>query len=126
MIVGFGNDLCDIRRIERALSRYDKRFTHRLFTDVERKNQISGLDARPHTLSVLPQRGVRKSVGNGHQRRRFLERYGCSKSDFWPSNNSSDRPRSAKTSGNDACGDENGHSSYANRRVSFRASAGSH
>lgn len=56
MIVGFGNDLCDIRRIERALSRYDKRFTHRLFTDVERKNQISGLDARPHTLSVLPQK----------------------------------------------------------------------
>ena len=34
MILGSGNDLCDIRRIERALLRYDVRFTHRLFTDI--------------------------------------------------------------------------------------------
>ena len=36
MILGFGNDLCDIRRIERALERYGERFTHRLFTETER------------------------------------------------------------------------------------------
>ena len=36
MIIGFGNDLCDIRRIEEALARHGERFTRRLFTDVER------------------------------------------------------------------------------------------
>jgi holo-[acyl-carrier protein] synthase len=37
MIIGFGNDLCDIRRIERALARFGERFIDRCFTDVERR-----------------------------------------------------------------------------------------
>jgi holo-[acyl-carrier protein] synthase len=36
MILGFGNDLCDIRRIEQALERHGQRFALRLFTEVER------------------------------------------------------------------------------------------
>lgn len=36
MILGIGSDLCDIRRIESSLSRYGDRFTHRVFTQVER------------------------------------------------------------------------------------------
>jgi holo-[acyl-carrier protein] synthase len=36
MILGVGSDLIDIRRIERALARHGKRFTLRLFTEVER------------------------------------------------------------------------------------------
>lgn len=36
MILGVGNDLCDTRRIEKALERHGERFTHRIFTDVER------------------------------------------------------------------------------------------
>lgn len=36
MILGIGSDLCDIRRIESSLSRYGDRFTHRVFTEVER------------------------------------------------------------------------------------------
>jgi len=31
MIIGIGNDLCDIRRIEAALERFGDRFTHRCF-----------------------------------------------------------------------------------------------
>ncbi|WP_026606387.1 holo-ACP synthase [Methylocapsa acidiphila] len=37
MIIGFGNDLCDIRRIERALDRFGERFVNRCFTEVERR-----------------------------------------------------------------------------------------
>jgi len=37
MIIGFGSDLIDIRRIERALERFGDRFTHRLFTEAERE-----------------------------------------------------------------------------------------
>lgn len=37
MILGLGSDLVDIRRIERALSRYGDRFIDRCFTAVERQ-----------------------------------------------------------------------------------------
>ena len=37
MIIGFGSDLCDIRRIEEALARYSGRFEKRCFTETERK-----------------------------------------------------------------------------------------
>ena len=35
MIIGIGNDIIDIRRIQRALDRWGDRFVHRLFTEVE-------------------------------------------------------------------------------------------
>jgi holo-[acyl-carrier protein] synthase len=37
MILGLGNDVIDIRRIERTLDRYGERFLKRVFTDTERK-----------------------------------------------------------------------------------------
>lgn len=37
MIIGLGNDLCDIRRIEKSLERFGQRFIQRVFTDVEQK-----------------------------------------------------------------------------------------
>lgn len=37
MIIGFGNDLIDIRRIEKSLERFGERFENRLFTPLEQK-----------------------------------------------------------------------------------------
>ena len=37
MIIGIGNDLIDIRRIERTLKRYGDRFLNRFFTTTEQK-----------------------------------------------------------------------------------------
>ena len=37
MILGVGNDLIDIRRIEKTLERYGERFIARVFTEIERK-----------------------------------------------------------------------------------------
>jgi len=37
VIVGIGSDLCDIRRIEKSLERFGERFTHRIFTETERR-----------------------------------------------------------------------------------------
>ncbi|MDX2158705.1 MAG: holo-ACP synthase [Hyphomicrobiaceae bacterium] len=37
MIIGIGNDIIDIRRIEATLERYGERFVERIFTDVERR-----------------------------------------------------------------------------------------
>jgi holo-[acyl-carrier protein] synthase len=36
MILGIGSDLCDVRRIERVITRYGDRFVLRIFTPVER------------------------------------------------------------------------------------------
>ncbi len=36
MIIGLGQDICDIRRIETSLDRFGERFTRRVFTEVER------------------------------------------------------------------------------------------
>ena len=36
MILGLGNDIIDIRRVERTIERYGDRFLSRVFTDVER------------------------------------------------------------------------------------------
>ncbi|MBB2204677.1 holo-ACP synthase [Gluconacetobacter takamatsuzukensis] len=36
-LLGIGSDLCDIRRIERALARHGERFLDRVFTEAERR-----------------------------------------------------------------------------------------
>ena len=37
MILGLGNDIIDIRRVERTIERYGDRFLSRVFTDIERR-----------------------------------------------------------------------------------------
>ena len=37
MIIGLGNDLCDIRRIEKSLERFGDRFVQRIFTETEQR-----------------------------------------------------------------------------------------
>jgi holo-[acyl-carrier protein] synthase len=37
MILGLGNDIIDIRRVERTIERYGDRFLSRVFTDTERR-----------------------------------------------------------------------------------------
>jgi holo-[acyl-carrier protein] synthase len=63
MILGLGNDLIDIRRMERSLERFGERFTNRVFTDIER--------ARADSLSG-PQRA-------GAYAKRFAAKEACAK-----------------------------------------------
>jgi holo-[acyl-carrier protein] synthase len=44
MILGIGSDIIDIRRIEQTLERFGDRFTHRVYTELERKRA----ERRPH------------------------------------------------------------------------------
>ena len=37
MIIGLGSDLCDIGRVEKTLERFGERFTHKVFTETERR-----------------------------------------------------------------------------------------
>jgi holo-[acyl-carrier protein] synthase len=45
MIVGTGNDITDIRRIEKTLARFGARFEKRVFTEGERKKAASRKNA---------------------------------------------------------------------------------
>ncbi len=66
MILGIGNDLCDIRRIERNIARYGDRFLLRVFTDEERRKAFS----RAHPAHTFAKRfaakeAATKALGTG-------------------------------------------------------------
>jgi holo-[acyl-carrier protein] synthase len=61
MILGIGSDLADIRRIQTSLDRFGDRFTHRIFTDLERA------------------RSERKADRAGSYARRFAAKEACAK-----------------------------------------------
>ncbi len=69
MIIGVGTDLCDIRRIEKTLDRFDARFVDRIFTDLEkkrvarRKNPAAGYAQR-----FAAKEACSKALGTGFRR----------------------------------------------------------
>ena len=40
MILGLGSDICDIRRIEKAIEKYGDRFLERIYTETERSKAM--------------------------------------------------------------------------------------
>ncbi|QCI68100.1 holo-ACP synthase [Phreatobacter stygius] len=69
MILGIGSDLIDIRRIEKSLERHGERFTHRLFTDLERARA----EGRMHRAATYAKRfaakeACSKALGTGIRR----------------------------------------------------------
>ncbi len=66
MILGIGQDLCDIRRVERVLERYGERFLARVFTDIERKKAFRRSAAAP-TLAkrFAAKEAAAKALGTG-------------------------------------------------------------
>jgi holo-[acyl-carrier protein] synthase len=66
MILGLGNDLCDIRRIERTLERFGERFLDRVFTDVERKRAFAkGAPAATLAKRFAAKEACAKALGTG-------------------------------------------------------------
>jgi holo-[acyl-carrier protein] synthase len=66
MIVGFGSDLCDIRRIEQALERYGDRFTQRCFTDIERaRSDGRAARAASYAKRFAAKEACAKALGTG-------------------------------------------------------------
>ncbi len=66
MILGLGNDIIDIRRIEAALERYGDRFVNRIFTDVERrKSDRRRLRAESYAKRFAAKEACAKALGTG-------------------------------------------------------------
>lgn len=66
MIIGLGNDLCDIRRIEDALSRHGERFTQRCFTETERaRSDGRAARAASYAKRFAAKEACAKALGTG-------------------------------------------------------------
>ena len=66
MIIGMGSDLCDIRRIEDTLARHGDRFTHRLFTELERTRSERKPDrASSYAKRFAAKEACAKALGTG-------------------------------------------------------------
>ena len=69
MIIGLGNDIIDIRRIERTLERFGERFIARIFTEVEReKSERRGDRAASYAKRFAAKEACSKALGTGFRR----------------------------------------------------------
>jgi holo-[acyl-carrier protein] synthase len=66
MIIGIGNDLIDIRRVEKVLERHGERFTARIFTEIEvRKSERRRERAASYAKRFAAKEACSKALGTG-------------------------------------------------------------
>ena len=66
MILGVGNDLCDIRRIEKSLERFGERFIQRVFTETEQKrSEGRATRAASYAKRFAAKEACAKALGTG-------------------------------------------------------------
>jgi holo-[acyl-carrier protein] synthase len=69
VILGLGNDLCDISRVEKTLARYGERFTQRCFTEIERqKSDRRAQRAASYAKRFAAKEACSKALGTGMSR----------------------------------------------------------
>jgi holo-[acyl-carrier protein] synthase len=79
MILGLGNDICDIRRIERVLERHGERFLERVFTPVERakaERRTEKLRLGTYAKRFAAKEAASKALGTGFAQGVFLRDIG--------------------------------------------------
>ena len=66
MILGIGNDLTDIRRIEKSLERFGDRFVQRIFTETEQKrSEGRATRAASYAKRFAAKEACSKALGTG-------------------------------------------------------------
>ena len=69
MIIGIGNDLIDIRRIEKSLERFGDRFVQRIFTEIEqRRSEGRATRAASYAKRFAAKEACSKALGTGLRR----------------------------------------------------------
>ncbi len=77
MIIGTGSDLCDVRRIEKAIERFGERFLNRVFTPVERaKADRRAQRAATYAKRFAAKEACAKALGTGFNRGVFMRDMG--------------------------------------------------
>jgi holo-[acyl-carrier protein] synthase len=69
MILGLGNDIIDIRRIEKTIARYGDRFLQRVFTEAEReRSDRRAARAASYAKRFAAKEACAKALGTGLRR----------------------------------------------------------
>lgn len=69
MIIGLGSDLIDIRRVAKTLERHEKRFTQRVFTEIERQKSDRRKErAASYAKRFAAKEACSKALGTGLSR----------------------------------------------------------
>jgi holo-[acyl-carrier protein] synthase len=69
VIIGFGNDIIDIRRIEKTLARHGERFIARVFTETERRKAERRVQrAATYAKRFAAKEACAKALGTGLSR----------------------------------------------------------
>ncbi len=69
IVLGLGNDLIDIRRIEKTLDRFGERFTHRIYTETERQRSDRRHNrAASYAKRFAAKEACSKALGTGFRR----------------------------------------------------------
>ena len=77
MILGVGNDLCDIRRIEKSLERFGERFVQRVFTETEQKrSEGRATRAASYAKRFAAKEACSKALGTGFRQGVFMRDMG--------------------------------------------------
>jgi holo-[acyl-carrier protein] synthase len=77
VILGVGNDLCDIRRIEKSLERFGARFIQRVFTETEQKrSEGRATRAASYAKRFAAKEACSKALGTGFRRGVFMRDMG--------------------------------------------------
>jgi len=79
MILGIGSDICDIRRIERAIDRHGTRFLERVFTATERAKALrrtEKIQASTFAKRFAAKEAAAKALGTGFRRGVFFSDLG--------------------------------------------------
>ncbi len=70
MIIGLGNDLIDIRRVEKTLERFGERFVERIFTELEQeRSERRAQRAASYAKRFAAKEACAKALGTGVPRR---------------------------------------------------------
>lgn len=80
MIIGIGNDLIDIRRVEKVMSRFEQRFIDRCFTDIERakaeRRRKAGTHIATYAKRFAAKEACSKALGTGFSHGVFMKDMG--------------------------------------------------
>ena len=79
MILGLGSDICDIRRIERAMERFGERFLARVFTETERRRadrRNGSMRSGTYAKRFAAKEACAKALGTGFARGVFMSDLG--------------------------------------------------
>jgi holo-[acyl-carrier protein] synthase len=79
MILGIGSDICDIRRIEKAIERHGDRFLERVFTETERAKAMRRTEkirASTFAKRFAAKEAAAKALGTGFRHGVFFSDLG--------------------------------------------------